>query len=169
MPLTGEAKAAYQRDYMRKRRAADRQAKAAPGQPAAAGREADLEAALFSEREARRRVEAELAGERRARLAAELAPVRPAPTPTPPVDPESALAKAKATVGELRWQLRSLVKERDRLQQLLHGAGLSKATLNAVRKALHGDHAAHSTAESREAALAMLNAELDQHGKRFRH
>jgi hypothetical protein len=85
-----------------------------------------------------------------------------------PVDPESELAKAKAKNAELEKRLRAMVKDRDRLEGLVQTAGLSKATLNAIRKALHGDHAAHSTAESREQALGLLNAELDQHGKRRR-
>ena len=165
MPLIGEAKAAYQREYMKRRRSEARQGKGDPA-PGASGREAALEAALASEREARRNLEVQVAYERTRRLAAE-ANAKAAPKPArTPVDPESELGRAKAKIAELQARLRAVIKERDRLEDRAHGGGLSKATLNAVRKALHKDLAAHSTPESREAALATLNADLDRHEKR---
>jgi hypothetical protein len=135
----------------------------APG-PTASTARLKLEAALVSERNARRDLEVKLAYERTRRLAAEAGP-KPARAP---VDPESELGRAKAKIAELESRLRAVIKERNHRDQLLHGAGLSKATLNTVRKALHKDQAAHSTPESREAALATLNADLDRHEQRAR-
>jgi hypothetical protein len=121
------------------------------------GREAELEAALASERATRRDLEVKLAYERTRRLAADKGK---GPKPDrPPVDPESELGRAKAKIAELQARLRAVVKERDAHH---YGAGLSKATLNTIRRALHADQAAHSTAESREAALAALNADLER-------
>ena len=57
-----------------------------------------------------------------------------------------------------------MTKERDRLEQLVHRAGLSKETLNALRFALHGQ-ASHSTVKSREDAFKLLNVDLTQHKK----
>ena len=149
----------------RLRKAAEGKGDPAPG---ASGCEAELEAALASEREARRNLEVQAAYERTRRLAAEAkANARPKPARAH-VDPESELGRAKAKIAELQARLRSVIKERDRLEDRAHGAGLSKATLNAVRKALHKDQAAHSTPESREAALATLNADLDRYEKRPR-
>jgi hypothetical protein len=144
----------------RLRKAAARQGK---GEPAsgAPGREAALQARI-------RNLEVQVAYERQARRYAE-AEAKAGPKPArAPVDPDSELARAKAKIVELEARLRAVVKERDHCDQLLHGAGLSKATLNAVRKALHTDHATHSTPETREAALGLLNAELDRHEKRAR-
>ena len=50
MPLTGEARTKYQREYMRRRRATARQGKGAPSPAPMSGREAELQAALVSER-----------------------------------------------------------------------------------------------------------------------
>jgi hypothetical protein len=168
MPLTGEARTKYQREYMRRRRATARQGKGAPSPAPMSGREAELQAALVSERNGRRDLEAQLASERTRRLAAEAKAKAGPKTARPPVDPESELGRAKAKIVELQARLRATVQERDRLDELLRRAGLSKAVLNILRRALHRDQAAYSTPESREAALATLNADLDRHEKRAR-
>jgi hypothetical protein len=121
MPLTGEAKAAYQREYMKQRRAGSRPAT----KRAAASHVSELEAALDRERKARRDLAAELAGERRARMAAE----------------------ARA---EMAWASRPKPASPQ----------MSTKVRNSVIKALHPDHATHSTKASREEVLKMFMQEM---------
>jgi hypothetical protein len=119
MPLTGEAKTTYQREYMRRKRSGltGSNGGGLAGEPqstagaAPTSREAELEARI-------RELEFEVFCEQRARRIAE--------------------AKAESATPKPRR------------------SKMTKKTRTAIVMALHPDHAAHSTVESREEALKLF-------------
>jgi hypothetical protein len=83
---------------------------------------------------------------------AELASERNKPAPKPkPLDPDSELGRLKTANRNLRARLRNVIEWKNAPQ-----GKMPFATYRAVAMALHPDQAAHSTVETREAALAMF-------------
>src|SRR5262245_48070241 len=171
MPLSGDAKTKYQRDYMRRKRAGEAAGKAkgkSSGETAALeSRVRELGAELARERSRREAAEAELARQRARREA----------PPLPKTPEEWAAAKERATaerkaklaagkaaaakpaarpmpeseiVARLKTRVRNLQRELTHVREwhkreMARVGKMSRTTFNAVIKCLHPDQRANAT------------------------